>query len=164
MTDLNPMLLRIKKLKQEKNYTNEQLSDETGIPKSTLGKLLSGAIKEPPATSVVKIAKVLGTSADYLVSGKNAPRSEGEPFAERYLTLNAEGRKKADDYIELLCENPRYCLAAQNAQADENADENQNTTENKKAAAPYNTDAEPFKKAAEEKISVNAVKTGIRHT
>lgn len=170
MTDLKPMLLRIKKLKQEKNYTNEHLADITGIPKSTLGKLLSGAIKEPPVTSVIKIAEALETSADYLVFGKTSLNFADEPFFKRYLSLNDNGRKKADDYIELLCENPRYTLNAQNAHADQNTGKNQNENqnenknENTNAAAVFNADRKPFTKAAEEKISVNAVKTGIRHT
>ena len=60
---------RIKKLKNEKKITNEQLSELTGIPLSTMSKLLAGISEQPKLVNVVAIARALGCSLDYLVNG-----------------------------------------------------------------------------------------------
>ena len=60
---------RIKRLKNEKKITNEQLSDLTGIPLSTMSKLLAGISEQPKLVNVVAIARALGCSLDYLVNG-----------------------------------------------------------------------------------------------
>ncbi len=60
---------RIKRLKSEKKITNEQLSDMTGIPLSTMSKLLAGISEQPKLINVVAIARALGCSLDYLVNG-----------------------------------------------------------------------------------------------
>lgn len=60
---------RIKRLKNEKKITNEQLSEMTGIPLSTMSKLLAGISEQPKLINVVAIARALGCSLDYLVNG-----------------------------------------------------------------------------------------------
>ena len=60
---------RIKRLKNEKKITNEQLSELTGIPLSTMSKLLAGISEQPKLINVVAIARALGCSLDYLVNG-----------------------------------------------------------------------------------------------
>ena len=57
---------RIKRLKNEKKITNEQLSDLTGIPLSTMSKLLAGISEQPKLVNVVAIARALGCSLDDL--------------------------------------------------------------------------------------------------
>lgn len=41
MESFKPILEKIKKIKQEKGYTNEVLAQKSGIPLSTLNKILS---------------------------------------------------------------------------------------------------------------------------
>lgn len=47
MESFKPILEKIKKIKQEKGYTNEVLAQKSGIPLSTLNKILSSVIKDP---------------------------------------------------------------------------------------------------------------------
>lgn len=44
MESFKPILEKIKKIKQEKGYTNEVLAQKSGIPLSTLNKILSSVI------------------------------------------------------------------------------------------------------------------------
>lgn len=113
MCDLQEMLNRIKKEKKKKGYTNEVLGAETKIPKSTLDKILSGAIKEPPVTSIIKIAKVLDVTTDYLIYGDNNADSKKNLFYNKYDMLNDFGKAKAESYINDLLVNPQYQNKAQ---------------------------------------------------
>lgn len=106
MCNLQDMLERIKKQKKQVGYTNEELSQKTGIPKSTLSKLLAGIIKEPPVTSIIKIAKALNTSADYLVFGEKINLSDN--YNVKYNSLNEQGKKMVEEYIHLLLLDDKY--------------------------------------------------------
>ncbi len=66
---LNEMIDRIKELKKSKKMTNQQLSQQTGIPKSTIDKILTGVIKDPAIASIAKIATALSVTPDYLITG-----------------------------------------------------------------------------------------------
>ncbi len=65
---------RIKKIKNEKKITNDKLSELTGIPLSTLSKIMAGISDSPKLSNIVSIADALGCSLDYIVSG--VPRNE----------------------------------------------------------------------------------------
>lgn len=109
MCDLQDMLNRINIEKKKCGYTNKTLSDATGIPKSTLDKVLAGIIKEPPVTSIIKIAKVLNVSTDYLIYGsKNS--SNISSILNKYNSLNPLGKTKAFSYIDDLCEQDKYTI------------------------------------------------------
>ena len=66
-------------LKAELEYQDIQLKElaaSTGISKNTLGNYLTGHNSIPNADSAVKIAKALGVTVEYLVSGKNPETSK----------------------------------------------------------------------------------------
>lgn len=80
---------RIKRLKNEKKITNDQLAEMTGIPLSTLSKILAGISDSPKLINVIAIAEALGCSIDYLVNGDH----EG---SNRYILAPAEARMVED--------------------------------------------------------------------
>ncbi len=106
MCDLQALLNRIKEEKKRNNITTDILSERANVPKSTLSKILSGAIKEPTLTSIIKIANALNVTTDYLVYGKSVQKSYF--VSNKYNMLNAIGKAKADAYIDGLAENPEY--------------------------------------------------------
>lgn len=62
-------------LKDELKYQDirvKELADKTGISKRILDHYLAEKYTEPTAVSAVKIAKELGVSVEYLVTGKNS--------------------------------------------------------------------------------------------
>lgn len=84
---------RLKDLRVERSLTLEQLSAETGISKSALGKYEADDFKDISPFSMVELAKFYGVSTDYLLGlteQKNHPNTE----------LNA--LHLADDAIEVL--------------------------------------------------------------
>lgn len=60
---------RIKQIKTEKKITNEKLSELTGIPLSTVSKILAGISDSPKLSNMVLIARALDCTLDYIVSG-----------------------------------------------------------------------------------------------
>lgn len=103
MYDLQSMLDRIKKIKKEQGYTNKTLAEAIGTSEGTIGKILSGVTKDPQISTIIKIAECLNQSADYLIFGIEAATNQ-----KKYQLLNEAGKKKADDYIDDLLENPKY--------------------------------------------------------
>ena len=70
---------RLKDLRVERSLTLEQLSAETGISKSALGKYEADDFKDISPFSMVELAKLYGVSTDYLLGlteQKNHPNTE----------------------------------------------------------------------------------------
>ena len=70
---------RLKDLRVERGLTLEQLSAETGISKSALGKYEADDFKDISPSSMVELAKFYGVSTDYLLGlteQKNHPNTE----------------------------------------------------------------------------------------
>ena len=70
---------RLKDLRVERGLTLEQLSAETGISKSALGKYEADDFKDISPFSMVELAKFYGVSTDYLLGlteHKNYPNTE----------------------------------------------------------------------------------------
>lgn len=62
-------------LKDELKYQDirvKELADRTGISKRAIDHYLAEKYTEPTAETAVKIAKELGVSVEYLVTGKNS--------------------------------------------------------------------------------------------
>ena len=79
------MAQRIKKLRQEKSMTLEQVADVVGVGKSTVRKWETGMIANMKRDKIASLAKALGTTPEYLMGWeehKNSPTelelSEGE--------------------------------------------------------------------------------------
>ncbi|MBQ9079833.1 MAG: helix-turn-helix domain-containing protein [Clostridia bacterium] len=90
---------RIKARKSEKKITNEQLSELTGIPVSTLSKILAGFSDSPKLSNIVAICDALDCSVDYILSGvpENTNNYTLEPdemrLVEDFRTLDRHGRE-----------------------------------------------------------------------
>lgn len=111
---------RIKKVKNEKKVTNEQLSEMTGIPLGTLSKILAGISDSPKLSSIVAIADALGCTVDYIVSGVPENRNnytlsaEEIQWIERYRALDDHGK----ELLELILEKELERVAPNGAVAE----------------------------------------------
>ena len=97
---------RIKQVKSEKKITNEKLSELTGIPLSTVSKILAGISDSPKLSNMVLIARALGCTLDYIVSGtpennNNYTLNDKEiEFIEIYRQLDFYGK----DLVETIAQ------------------------------------------------------------
>ena len=96
---------RIKALKAQKKITNEQLSDQTGIPLGTLSKILAGMSDSPKLANVISICRVLDCSLEYIVSGTpenthNYTLTQGEiRLIEDYRRLDRFGKELVETVV-----------------------------------------------------------------
>jgi len=82
--------------------TNEQLAERSGIPLSTLSKLLAGMNESPKLSNIIAICNALDCSVEYIVTG--APdntnnytlAAEEISFIESYRRLDSWGRELVD--------------------------------------------------------------------
>ena len=97
---------RIKQVKNEKKITNEKLSELTGIPLSTVSKILAGISDSPKLSNMVLIARALDCTLDYIVSGtpqnnNNYTLTDKEiEFIETYRQLDSYGK----DLVEVVAQ------------------------------------------------------------
>ena len=97
---------RIKQVKNEKKITNEKLSELTGIPLSTVSKILAGISDSPKLSNMVLIARALDCTLDYIVSGtpennNNYTLNDKEiEFIEIYRQLDSYGK----DLVEVVAQ------------------------------------------------------------
>ncbi len=74
---------KLKELKKSKNYTSNDISQKTGIPKSTIEKIFGGFNKNPTIESLQKIANALDCGLDDFLEYEQEPVS---PFyADRII-------------------------------------------------------------------------------
>ena len=101
---------RIKLLKSQKKITNEQLSEQTGIPLGTLSKILAGMSDSPKLANVISICRVLDCSLEYIVSGtpentNNYTLTQSEiHLIEDYRSLDRFGKEMVDLVLSKECE------------------------------------------------------------
>lgn len=84
------MAQRIKKLRQEKGLTLEQVADVVGVGKSTVRKWETGMIANMRRDKIADLAKALGTTPAYLMGWPEEPREKEISPDELQLT---EGEK-----------------------------------------------------------------------
>ena len=111
-------LTKLKEMKKKSGKTSKDISEATGIPKSTIDKLFSGQTKEPYLSSIRAIVHYLGYTLDDLddIPTKKAP-AHGESdlqkqrLMDNYDSLNQLGRDKLVDYSDDLTEVEKYTQA-----------------------------------------------------
>lgn len=92
MESFKPILDKIKKIKQEKGYTNEILAQKSGIPLSTLNKILASIIKDPKIGTLIAITDALNIDINSLIYDNTTIQSKNKTDTNNSL------KKLADDY------------------------------------------------------------------
>lgn len=89
----------LKKLKEESNLTTKQISDLSGIPESTISRVLSGQTDNPTFETICAIVKAMGGSLDKLTDIQ--PDSNTSDLSQ-LIVLYERIIKKKDWYIRML--------------------------------------------------------------
>lgn len=100
MESFKPILEKIKKIKQEKGYTNEVLAQKSGIPLSTLNKILSSVIKDPKIGTLIAITDALDVDINSLIYDNL--NIDDIAFITKYINLPAKDRQHFLSLLRLL--------------------------------------------------------------
>ncbi len=95
---------RIKEILQEKEISQKELSVLTGITESAISHYVKGT-RVPRGANLVKIAKVLGTTVEDLLSGdKELDKEKDLVFAKSLIARNAPKMTNEEkmEFISLL--------------------------------------------------------------
>lgn len=107
-TNCDNLPAELRKAKETKHYTNQQVADETGLSISTVNKMLAGELKNPGIFSVAPVCICLGLSLDTLIG---AQQPEDDPAdverLEMQLAHSEEMRDEKEAAIERLLDRSR---------------------------------------------------------
>lgn len=96
--------------KESQNITNREIADKTGIPESTVARILSGQTENPSFSNIADIAAVLGLSLDQITHPAPIKDRPEPAHAEQIATQIAELTKQITElnnriaYLEFTCE------------------------------------------------------------
>ena len=107
-TNCDNLTAELRKKKEERHYTNQQIADETGLSISTVNKMLAGEMKNPGIFSVAPVCICLGLSIDALM-GTQQPEDEPADVQrlEMQLEHSEEMRGEKEAAIERLLDRSR---------------------------------------------------------
>ena len=108
--ELTDLIERIKERRLELEMSYQDLSDATGISKSTLQRYETGYIKKVPINQIEILAKALHTTPSYLMGWEESNETEApslsltqqeETHIKKYRQLDADGKEEIDDIIDV---------------------------------------------------------------
>lgn len=104
------LIQKIREAKDAKRITNEDISEMTGIPETTVSRILSGSSKRPGFENVLTMAIALNISVDKILSAAlpdEDPPKPVETVVESYasvLKVKDDLLTEKDKHIEVLKE------------------------------------------------------------
>lgn len=86
---------KIGDLLSDRGINSQKLSEDTGIPKATISEIISDKDKNFGYKTIIKIAKALNVSVDYLVGLESEPTNDkGKQFVCEYTGLSLQAVEK----------------------------------------------------------------------
>ena len=102
---------KLKEMKKKSGKTSKEISEITGISKSTIDKLFSGKTKEPYLKSTRSIVHAMGFTLDDLDDTPQKPETidiQKEQLIKNYALLNEQGKSKLVEYSDDLLTSGKY--------------------------------------------------------
>lgn len=103
---------RLKNLMMERKASQSQLAKVAGISESTFSRFMSGQIQDLSSESVIRIARELNVSTDFLLGIINVPDKRNYDISDLGLTAQAARNLYAQrvnrDVVAYLLENPKF--------------------------------------------------------
>lgn len=96
---------RIKKMRLNKNMTQDELAIKINTTKQTIHKYENGIISNIPSSKISDIAKALDTTPDYLMGWSSESKSESKlnfELIELINSLTSDQAREALNYIDYL--------------------------------------------------------------
>ena len=119
--ELTELIERIKNRRLALELSYQDLSDATGISKSTLQRYETGFIKKVPINQMEVLAKALHVTPAYLMGWEESSPTplpltqQEETLVKKYRQLDADGKEDIDDLIDVK-------LAKRQRKAEEDAE------------------------------------------
>ena len=94
---------KLRKHREDKGYSLDQLSKVSGTSKSYLWELENRPERKPSGEKLSRIAKALDVTSDYLLNENARPDEEMEKtaFFRKFNNLEADDQKKISEMIDM---------------------------------------------------------------
>lgn len=105
--EVTELIERIKNRRLALELSYQDLSDATGISKSTLQRYETGFIKKVPINQMEVLAKALHVTPAYLMGWEESSPTplpltqQEETLVKKYRQLDADGKEEIDDLIDV---------------------------------------------------------------
>lgn len=111
----------IRTVMQRQGMTSERLSAASGVPKSTIDKIASGATDNPRYRSLQKLVDALGIGMDDFIRlvDDNRGCSQDDSLLCAFHALNEEGRQHALQVLRDMADSGHYPVGRASEQAGE---------------------------------------------
>ena len=106
----NEIGLRVKRLRESKNFTLEEVGNRINASKATVQRYESGVITKIPSDKVELLAKVFNVTPGYIMGWEDKPTPGRELSDNLEITLIALFRKLNADGQEYVLEQAKYAL------------------------------------------------------
>lgn len=97
----------LKALREKRRWSLEDVSEFTGIPKTTLHQYETGKSEVPPERLEI-LSRLYNVSVDFLVTGQDGPGQFAREHPEHFQLLNRAAKELPGDRFELLKEFMTY--------------------------------------------------------
>ena len=101
MIDFRLMGTRIKLLRRDKNITQEQLAEKTGVSTEHISRIETGSFR-PSIALIEKLSEVFDVSEKLLLFGENERPFPKNSLASKIEALPLEKRKAIELIIDLI--------------------------------------------------------------
>ena len=91
---------RLSQLLKQRQMTQKRLADKAGVTEAAMSHYLKGD-RTPRASVLGRIATVLGTTTDYLLTGNDTDSANEVIYAKRLIARNAHQLSR-EDKLEIM--------------------------------------------------------------
>lgn len=102
----------IRTVMQRQGVTSDMLSQMSGVPKSTIDKIASGATDNPRYKSLQKLVDALGMGMDDFIRlvDDNPGTGEEDKLLSAFHAMNEEGRARALQLLHDMADSGHYAI------------------------------------------------------
>lgn len=102
----------IRSVMQRQGVTSDMLSQMSGVPKSTIDKIASGATDNPRYKSLQKLVDALGMGMDDFIRlvDDNPGTGEDDVLLSLFHSMNEEGRARALQLLSDMADSGHYAI------------------------------------------------------
>ncbi len=106
---------KIKRVREERNMSLQDVADATGVARSTIQRYETGQIDKIKLPVIESIARSLGVRPDWVIGKTDKKFPETVPVPDiliYYNSLNTDGKNVATEHVRLLTLDEKYTKPA----------------------------------------------------
>lgn len=92
---------RLREIRELRAWTQEELAEKAGLAASVVSHYETGVRRKPSADNLVKLAKALGVTVDYLLGRTEMPEVSDERVAALLRSLSRAPSDRYESFLDM---------------------------------------------------------------